>query len=145
MILKASAENGSASSALRRTWSSSLKGRWPSTAGTSSGLGRYWTIASRSSWTPLFLNAEPQSTGEPVDHHGDRSLEVRAGAVHLVDEGDPRDVVAVGLTPDRLGLRLDAGDGVEHRDGAVEDAKGSLDLDGEVHVAGCVDDVDPVA
>ena len=65
MILKASAENGSASSALRSTWSSSRLGRWPSTGGTSSGDGRYWTTASRTSCTPLFLNAEPHSTGTP--------------------------------------------------------------------------------
>ena len=33
-------------------------------------------------------------------------LEVGADAVHLVDEGDARHAVAVGLAPDRLGLRL---------------------------------------
>ena len=32
---------------------------------------------------------------------------------------------------------------VEHRDRAVEDAQRALDLDGEVDVAGRVDDVDP--
>jgi len=52
--------------------------------------------------------------------------------------------VAVGLPPDRLGLRLDPGDGVEDRDGAVQDAQTPLDLDREVYVPGCVDDVDPV-
>ena len=83
--------------------------------------------------------------GEAVDHHLDRALEVRAGAVHLVDEGDPRDLVAVGLAPDGLGLRLDAGDRVEDGDGAVEHAEASLDLDREVDVAGRVDDVDPEA
>ena len=35
----------------------------PRSAGTSSGDGRYCTIASSSGWTPLFLNAEPHSTG----------------------------------------------------------------------------------
>ena len=34
--------------------------------------------------------------------------EIGADPVHLVDEGDARHVVAVGLAPDRLGLRLDA-------------------------------------
>ena len=52
-------------------------------------------------------------------------------------------VVLVGLAPHRLGLRLDAGDRVEHRDRAVEHAQRPLDLDGEVDVAGRVDDVDP--
>jgi hypothetical protein len=62
--------------------------------------------------------------------------------VHLVDEADARNVVLVGLTPDGLGLRLDAGDAVEHGDRAVEHAQRALDLDGEVDVAGRVDDVD---
>ena len=72
----------------------------------------------------------------------DAALEVGADAVHLVDEAEPRHVVLVGLAPHRLGLRLDAGDRVEHRDRAVEDAQRALDLDGEVDVAGRVDDVD---
>ena len=67
-----------------------------------------------------------------------------ADAVHLVDVGEARDGVLVGLTPDGLRLRLDAGDGVEDGDGAVEDAEAALDLDREVDVAGRVDDVDAV-
>ncbi len=82
---------------------------------------------------------------EAVDDHGDGALEVGARAVHLVHEADAGDVVAVRLAPDRLGLRLDAGDGVEDGDGAVEHAQGALHLDREVDVAGRVDDVDPVA
>ena len=72
---------------------------------------------------------------QAVDDHVDAAVELGADAVHLVDEADARDAVLVGLPPDRLGLRLDAGDGVEHRDGAVEDAQRALDLDGEVDVA----------
>jgi hypothetical protein len=59
---------------------------------------------------------------EAVDHGLDAHLEVRADPVHLVDVGDARDAVLVGLAPDGLGLRLDAGDGVEQRDRAVEHA-----------------------
>ncbi len=81
---------------------------------------------------------------EPVDHRLHALSEVGADAVHLVDVGDPRDAVLVGLAPDRLGLRLDAGDRVEQRDRAVEDAQRALHLDGEVDMAGRVDDVDPV-
>ena len=40
--------------------------------------------------------------------------------------------------------RLHAGDRAEHQDGAVEHAQRALDLDGEVDVAGRVDDVDVV-
>ena len=81
---------------------------------------------------------------EPVDDRADREEEVRADPVHLVHETDPGHVVAVSLPPHRLRLRLDAGHCVEHCDRAVEDAKGTLDLDGEVDVPGGVDDVDGV-
>ena len=81
---------------------------------------------------------------EAVDHRLDAVLERGARAVHLVDVRDARYAVLVGLAPDGLGLRLDAGDGVETGDGAVEDAQRALDLDGEVDVARRVDDVDAV-
>ena len=74
--------------------------------------------------------------------HVDDAPEVGTGAVELVDEAEARDVVAVGLAPDRLRLGLDAGDAVEDDDGAVEDAEAALDLDREVHVSGRIDDVD---
>ena len=82
---------------------------------------------------------------QSLPHRLDRLGEVGAGAVHLVDVGDPRDAVLVGLAPDGLRLRLDAGDGVEDGDRPVQHAEGTLDLDREVHVAGGVDDVDAVA
>src|SRR4029079_3166000 len=47
-------------------------------------------------------------------------------------------------TPRGHGLGLGAGDAVEDRDGAVEDAQRTLDLGGEVDVPGGVDDVDLV-
>ena len=81
---------------------------------------------------------------EPVGHRLHRVEEVGAGAVHLVDVGEARHLVLVGLAPDRLGLGLDPGDGVEDGDRAVEHAQAALDLDREVDVAGRVDDVDPV-
>ena len=74
--------------------------------------------------------------------HLDRAVEIGADLVHLVAEDHARHVVLVGLAPDGLGLRLDAGIGVEQRDGAVEHAQRTLDLDGEVDVAGGVDDVE---
>ena len=86
-------------------------------------------IATRS-MTPaeLALDADRQLDDgghrvEAVAHHLDATLEVGADAVHLVDEAEARHVVLVGLAPHRLGLRLDAGDRVEHRDRAVEDAQ----------------------
>ncbi len=74
--------------------------------------------------------------GQPVDDHVDAAHELRAGAVELVDEADPRYAVPVRLAPHGLGLRLDTGDTVEDRDGAVEDAQRALHLDGEVDVPG---------
>ena len=82
---------------------------------------------------------------EAVDHRLHRVEEVGADAIHLVDERDPRHGVLVGLAPDGLGLRLDAGDGVEHGDRAIEHAQRPLHLDGEVHVPGRIDDVDSKA
>ena len=73
---------------------------------------------------------------EPVDDRLDIGVEVGAGPVELVDEADARDLVAVGLAPHRLRLRLDAGDAVEHRDRAVEDPEAALDFDREIDVAG---------
>ena len=51
------------------------------------------------------------------------AIEVRADAVHLVREDQARNAVAVGLAPHGLGLRLDAGDGIEQRHRAVEHAQ----------------------
>src|SRR5438309_1890387 len=81
---------------------------------------------------------------EPLAYHLDAHLEVRAHPVHLVHEDDARHVVTVRLAPHGLGLGLDAAHGVEHGDGAVENAQAALHLDGEVQVAGGVDDVDAV-
>ena len=103
------------------------------------------------STTPTNLSSLPIgswiATGLPPSLRDDlleRPLEVRADAVHLVDEADARHAVLVGLAPHGLGLRLDAGDRVEHGDRAVEDAQRALDFGREVDVAGRVDDVDAV-
>ncbi len=69
---------------------------------------------------------------------------VRPGPVGLVDEGEPRDVVAAHLPVDGHRLRLDPGDRAEDEDRPVENPQRPLDLDREVHVAGGVDDVDEV-
>ena len=49
------------------------------------------------------------------------------------------------MAPDGFGLRLDAVFGVEDGDGAVKDAEGALDFDGEVDVPRGVNDVEAVA
>ena len=97
----------------------------------------------------VVLGAHGQLSGDGVGmqailHGLDSMLEVCADAVVLVDERDARHAVVLGLTPHGLGLRLHACNGVEDGDGAVEDAQGALDLGGEVHVAGRVDDLEAV-
>jgi len=67
-----------------------------------------------------------------------------AGAVTLVDEGEPRDFVAVHLAVHGDGLGLHPAHGAQHQDGAVEDSKRTLHFNREIHVAGRVDDVDGV-
>ena len=81
---------------------------------------------------------------QAVAHGLDGVEEVGAHAVVLVDVGDAGHAVAAGLAPHGLGLRLHAGNGVEHGDGAVEHAQGALHLGGEVNVAGRVDDLEAV-
>ncbi len=95
----------------------------------------------------LVFGAEGDEDGpgvgaELVAHLIDGVLEIGTDAVHLVDESDAGNAVLVGLAPDGFRLGLDAGDAAEDGDGAIEDAEGTLDLGGEVDVAGGVDDVD---
>ena len=78
-------------------------------------------------------------------HGGEGHGEVGAHPVHLVGEGDAGHAVAVGLAPHRLALGLDAVGRVEDRHRAVEHSQAPLHLDGEVHVAGGVDEVQLVA
>ena len=97
----------------------------------------------------VVLGAHGQLSGngrraQAVAHGLDGMEEVGAHAVVLVDVGDARHVVAAGLAPDGFGLRLHAGDRVEHGDGAVEHAQGTFHLGGEVNVAGRVDDLEAV-
>ena len=98
------------------------------------------------SWSsaPIGIRIAHGVGAELLLHFVDDVVEVRAGAVHLVDEHDPRDVVFGGLAPDGFGLRLDAGDAAEDDDRTIQHAKGALHFGGEVHVAGSVDDVDPL-
>ena len=67
---------------------------------------------------------------------------IKAAGSFIIERPDRP--VAVGLVPDGLRLRLDAADRAEHDHRAVEHAQRPLDLDGEVDVAGGVDQVDLV-
>ena len=82
--------------------------------------------------------------GELLAHLLDDVREVGAHAVKLVDEREAGHMILLRLTPDRLRLRLHAADAAEHTDDAIEHAQAALDLDGEIHVAWGIDQVDHV-
>ena len=67
--------------------------------------------------------------------------EVGTGTVHLVHVNNTWNTVLVGLTPYGFGLRLDTGGAAEHNDRAVEYAQRTFYFNGEVNVAGGIDDV----
>src|SRR5262245_13495138 len=77
-----------------------------------------------------------------LDDFLDRIGEIGADYVHLVDEHQPRNLIFVGLTPDRFRLRLDALLRVEDNDGAIEHTQAALDLGRKIDVARRVDQVD---
>jgi hypothetical protein len=90
-----------------------------------------------------YRKLEQDGTGmQAVLHHLDDIREIRTGTVHLVDVREARYAVCIGLVPHRLRLRLDATYSTEDRDGSVENAQRPLDLHGEVHVAGRIDNLD---
>ena len=89
---------------LAQRCSSPVRGSMPVMAGTSSGDGRYATTASSIGWTPLFLSAEPVSTGMM------RVLE-RAGAEAAPDLLD-RELLALEVLLGQLVIHL--GDGLDH-------------------------------
>ena len=74
----------------------------------------------------------------------DDAVEFRADPVHLVDEGDDRNIVLLRLQPDGPGLRLHAPHRAEERNGTVEHAERTLHLHREIHVPRRVNEIDLV-
>ena len=81
---------------------------------------------------------------QTIDDRLHAIFEVRAGPVELVDEAHARNAIFVSLTPYGFRLRLHTGNAVEACNRTVENAQRTLDFNGEVNVAGGVDDVDAV-
>ena len=81
---------------------------------------------------------------ESCVNHLDHTVEIGTGDVHLVDVHHSRNLVFVRLSPDSLGLRLNTAFRAQNGDRTVQDTQGTLDLDREVHVAGGINDIDPV-
>ena len=97
----------------------------------------------------IALGADGQLDGHSVGlqalvDHVQNTVEVSAHDVHLIDIDHPGDLVVVSLTPNGLRLRLNAALGAHDGHRAVQHAQGALHLDGEVHVARGVNDVDAV-
>ena len=93
------------------------------------------------------LGADGQLNGDGIAAQAgadlvDAAQEVRAGAIHLVDERDARHAVLVHLAPYRFRLRLYARYRAIDGNGRIEHTQAPLDLDGEVHVPRGIDDVD---
>ena len=68
--------------------------------------------------------------------------EISADFVHLVDEHDPRNMIAVSLAPNGFCLRLYAGIGIQHTYRAIENRQRALNFNCEVHVSGRINDVE---
>ncbi len=99
--------------------------------------------------TKLAFRADRQDHDERVGAEDvldllDDAVEVGADAVELVDVDDAGNLGIVGVAPVGFGLGFDAAGAAEHADAAVEHLERAVDLDGEVHVAGGVDDVELV-
>ena len=100
---------------------------------------------------PSSLSSAPIGIWTGIGTAPVRSLIIRTqlkksapGLVHLVDEHDPRNLVAVGLPPDRFGLRLHTRIAVKQHDGTVKHGQRAFHLDGEIDVTGGIDDVEAV-
>ncbi len=81
---------------------------------------------------------------EDVTDHGHALAKVGARPIHLVDEGDPRYAIPVGLPPDSFRLRLHPFYPGEKGYGAIENPQRAAYLNSEVYVARGVDYVDAV-
>src|SRR5690554_4931933 len=81
---------------------------------------------------------------ETVDDRLHTEFKIGAGPVELVDEAHPRHFIFISLTPDRFGLRLNAGNAVETGYRAVKHTQRTFNFDSEVNVAWCVDNVNSV-
>ena len=77
-----------------------------------------------------------------VMHHIENMIEVRAHDIHLVYVYHTRNMIVIGLSPNCLGLRLNAALGTQYGHAAVKNAQRTLDLDGEVNVTRGINDID---
>ena len=81
---------------------------------------------------------------ETIHHHLDAALEIGAHPVHLIDKGNPGNPIFIRLSPDRFRLGLHSSNRTEDRNRSIQNPEGSLDLNSKIHMAGGIDDIDPV-
>mmetsp|Transcript_129269 Transcript_129269/g.402054 ORF Transcript_129269/g.402054 Transcript_129269/m.402054 type:complete len:221 (-) Transcript_129269:31-693(-) len=86
------------------------------------------------------LNGLPEAAKYVLGLH----LQLKDGAVHLVDEEARPDALRERLPQHRLRLHRAALNAVYHHQCPIRNAEGGGDLGGEVHVPGRVDEVDQV-
>ena len=79
---------------------------------------------------------------QAVLDHVQHVIEIRAHDVHLIDVNHAGDMILVGLMPHGLRLRLNTTFCAHNGNAAVQYTQGAFHLNGEVHVARGVDDVD---
>ena len=82
---------------------------------------------------------------QTIFHHLDSISEISSDNIHLVDESNTRNIVNIGLTPYIFGLGLNAAAGTEYGYRTVQNTQRTLNLNGEINVAGSIDNVDTVA
>ena len=81
---------------------------------------------------------------ETLIDHIQHAVEVRAHNVHFIDINHTRNMVFVSLTPNGFRLRLNTALGAKNGNGTVQNTKRTLHFNGEVNVAGRVDNIDTV-
>ena len=81
---------------------------------------------------------------KPIAHGLQNLFKVGSYAVHLVNETEPRNLVVIGLTPNRFTLSLNTFNRTENDNGTVENSQTAFHFRREINVPGRVDDVDRV-
>ncbi len=81
---------------------------------------------------------------QPVYHHLHHVEKIGPRTIHLIDEGDTRHTVLIGLPPDGFRLRLHAAHRVVDHHCPVQHPHGSLHFNGEIDVPGGVNNIDVV-
>src|SRR3990170_7866004 len=81
---------------------------------------------------------------QPVHHRLYTFKEIRTDLIHLVDKGDPRYMVFIRLPPDRFRLGFHTLSRIEYGHSPIQNPERPLHLYSKIHVAGGIDNVDPV-